>query len=542
MRQLLFCLLSIARFFASLFIQCTRPGVSKYVLLLSGQYCLAAQPAATTQPFSDALTTAIQKGDAAQFQAVCKDWHASGAFSPGELNWNYNALMSLEPNAVLLVQNDDDARPLWVIQQVLNIRKEVSVLSLSILNDPTARDFFSKGKNIAFKGASQNELIRNLLANSAQTPVYLGVMLEKSIIQQEQNNLYLTGLAMKFSATPFDNLATLKEHYEKDFLLDYLRQDFSTEPSAGKIASMNLNYLPSFLLLYRYYSTKGDDVHADDLRKMSLQIARAADKEPEVSAFFAPEPVVKPGAVAPKSIDKTMKKVKGSLWASSIETSNEQYELFLTDLLKNKEYELLDRCKVLKTDWRTLLPDSMKSYPDAVLFKHGHPDDPKMPVQQITHEAAQRYCAWLTAAYNASPEKKKFKKVLFRLPTEQEWMDAARAGRKDTPYPWGGYYVRNVKGCYLLNLNATKPCGDCKDQRDANDGGYFTVETETYFPNDFGLYNMSGNVAEMIQDAGKSKGGSWQDTEFLNQIPQSKTYTGPGPGLGFRVFMDVIEE
>ena len=53
---------------------------------------------------------------------------------------------------------------------------------------------------------------------------------------------------------------------------------------------------------------------------------------------------------------------------------------------------------------------------------------------------------------------------------------------------------------------------------------------------------MSGNVAEMIQDAGKSKGGSWQDTEFLNQIPQSKTYTGPGPGLGFRVFMDVIEE
>jgi formylglycine-generating enzyme required for sulfatase activity len=187
----------------------------------------------------------------------------------------------------------------------------------------------------------------------------------------------------------------------------------------------------------------------------------------------------------------------------------------------------------------------LKDLPDAKIFPHGHPDDAAAPVQNISQEAARKYCEWLTKAYNASTERKKFKKVVFRLPTEEEWMQAAMGGR-GTPFPWGskpGYYVRNAKGCYLLNMNATEPCGDCpsKGQPD-NDGGIFPVAGNSYYPNDFGLYCMSGNVAEMVQEAGQSKGGSWQDDAFHCQITTKSTYTAPGPGLGFRVFMEVIEE
>jgi formylglycine-generating enzyme required for sulfatase activity len=193
-------------------------------------------------------------------------------------------------------------------------------------------------------------------------------------------------------------------------------------------------------------------------------------------------------------------------------------------------------------------------------------------VQNISHDAAQRYCAWITKVYNASPEKKKFRKVLFRLPTEQEWITAALGGKKDTPYPWGGYFVRNSKGCYLGNYNSTVPCGDCPGQSSkitasalplqdggnvgapesdnvakqvlgsSNDGGFFTVEADSYYPNDFGLYAVSGNVAEMVSEPGITKGGSWQDINYYGQIPVVQKVSGPSPAVGFRVFMEVIEE
>ncbi|MCC6280149.1 MAG: SUMF1/EgtB/PvdO family nonheme iron enzyme, partial [Saprospiraceae bacterium] len=140
-------------------------------------------------------------------------------------------------------------------------------------------------------------------------------------------------------------------------------------------------------------------------------------------------------------------------------------------------------------------------------------------------------------------ERKKFKKVLFRLPTEPEWIMAAGGGLNNPAYPWGGLFIRNSKGCYLCNMTVTIPCGDCpsKGQPD-NDGGFFPVEADTYFPNNFGLYNVAGNVAEMIQESGKCKGGSWNDIPYYGQLKTIAECDTPSPAVGFRVFMEIIEE
>src|SRR6202000_3207861 len=77
----------------------------------------------------------------------------------------------------------------------------------------------------------------------------------------------------------------------------------------------------------------------------------------------------------------------------------------------------------------------------------------------------------------------------YELPSEAEFDDAARGGRIGTDYPWGGPYIKNAKGCLMANFKPGR--GNYAD-----DGGAYTVNVRSYFPNDYGLYNMAGNVAE----------------------------------------------
>ena len=120
-----------------------------------------------------------------------------------------------------------------------------------------------------------------------------------------------------------------------------------------------------------------------------------------------------------------------------------------------------------------------------------HPAYDDYPVVGVDWHMANAFCYWRTNLWNA------FQKTRgdgintedFRLPYEHEWEYAARGGHELAPYPWGGYYVRNGKGCLLANFKPGR--GNYPE-----DGGLYTVKADAYFPNDYGLYNMSGNVSE----------------------------------------------
>ncbi len=117
-----------------------------------------------------------------------------------------------------------------------------------------------------------------------------------------------------------------------------------------------------------------------------------------------------------------------------------------------------------------------------------HPAFDDYPVVGVDWEMANAFCNWRTKLWNTYGDAE-VNTEDYRLPSEFEWEYAARGGHELAPYPWGGYYVRNAKGCLLANFKPGR--GNY-----AEDGGMYTVRADAYFPNDYGLYNMAGNVAE----------------------------------------------
>jgi sulfatase modifying factor 1 len=121
---------------------------------------------------------------------------------------------------------------------------------------------------------------------------------------------------------------------------------------------------------------------------------------------------------------------------------------------------------------------------------YSHPAFGNYPVVGVNWNQATVFCEWRTRYLNAFLEGKHLATESdFRLPTEAEWEYAARGGRSQSMYPWGNYYLRNKKGCLLANFKPGR--GNYPE-----DGGFYTVRADAYWPNDFGLYCMAGNVAE----------------------------------------------
>lgn len=210
--------------------------------------------------------------------------------------------------------------------------------------------------------------------------------------------------------------------------------------------------------------------------------------------------------------------------------------------------------------------DFTYSYNEPMAKRYfSHPSFGNYPVVGVNWKQAMAFCEWRTQFLNSYLEsKKRMTESDFRLPTEAEWEYAARGGRSQSMFPWGNYYLRNRKGCLLANFKPGR--GNYPE-----DGGFYTVRADGYWPNDFGLYCMAGNVAEWTSslyyegsynfqhdmnpdvrfnardsDSPRMKrkvtrGGSWKDVGFYLQtgtrnyeyMDTAKSY------IGFRCVLDL---
>ena len=251
----------------------------------------------------------------------------------------------------------------------------------------------------------------------------------------------------------------------------------------------------------------------------------------------------------------------------SREVSNLEYRTFLFDLLIQGRKDDFMKAAPDQEKWTELFGETMRHWQENYFADH---DYNNRPVVNVSVEGAEMYCFWLSKeSFNFVTKGEAKKKNLpyllndLRLPFKSEWIKAASIEGKYSDFAWGGGKSVNEQGCFLGNFNLATYSGnidncDCKNRgtKSAKTTAAYiagddmlVADVSSYNPNEYGIYNLSGNVAELVYNHTKGDlskenpqavGGGWMSSESeinVNSAVNIKSKSVGHPNVGFRVVM-----
>ena len=208
------------------------------------------------------------------------------------------------------------------------------------------------------------------------------------------------------------------------------------------------------------------------------------------------------------------------------------------------------------SDYAVFAKESRRPPPSAFF-----PQEPDHPVVNVSRDDARAFCEWLTA------RERKAERIgqshVYRLPTDLEWSQMAglqeeegispgwRDARKQRVFPWGMAWPDGEKVGNFADMAAARNPGVPIDRTITGyDDGYpFTSPVGMFPPNEFGLFDLSGNVQEWVEDEysklgtnmlGVLRGGGWNTYQTENLFTGSRNAQPPtyrDSIYGFRVVL-----
>lgn len=186
---------------------------------------------------------------------------------------------------------------------------------------------------------------------------------------------------------------------------------------------------------------------------------------------------------------------------------------------------------------------------------------PDHPVVNVSRDDAIAFCEWLNLRERKA--ERISKSHVYRLPTDVEWSLLAglveednmspvlRDSRKQRVFPWGGDWPDDEKVGNFADMAAARTPGvESERTIQGYDDGYpFTSPVGSFPPNELGIYDLSGNVQEWVDDEwaklgtnilGVLRGGGWNSYQLENLYTGSRNAVPPtyqDTIYGFRVVL-----
>jgi hypothetical protein len=357
------------------------------------------------------------------------------------LNWAYNILSELDENAILFTGGDNDTYACWITQEAKKFRKDVQIINTSMMLDDDFRNLLFKNMGIAELKLvcsnpksdeevqeNQNKIVQHLI--DSKKPVYVSSSVIQSFETKWGDDLFLTGLAYKYSKVEFDNSSIIRRNYEKRYLLDHIKQTFAFNIGDKISDEFNSMYLPSMLKLYKGYQESEELFKMKELEEYILLISEKSGQQSEVFEVLKDvkfTPTLLTTLLDVKELEKSMISITEKVSMNKYEVSNGDYSKFLENLKRSNQMDLYKTVLFDSTNWEKQFQFSFRD-PMAQMY-HWHPAYKNYPIVNVSYESAIAYCEWLTKQYNLQ-RNREYTQVKFRLPTEKEWLKAATSGNE----------------------------------------------------------------------------------------------------------------
>jgi hypothetical protein len=226
----------------------------------------------------------------------------AGLISTGMMYYNYNVLMGLALNAILITSGDNDTYPVWILQ-AQGIRKDVTVINTSLVHIDEYREKLFKELELENKAsfkqkdtlteaeykAFNNNIIGHITGNGKNYPVYVALTTAgcKTFVEKVEEDLYLTGLAYQYSKSTLDNVALMKKNFEQNYALDYIDKPFYRDIAPEMVSLINGNYAVPMLKLYDHYKMAGDSQKEIWIKNKLLAISKESEYGDEIKKHLS---------------------------------------------------------------------------------------------------------------------------------------------------------------------------------------------------------------------------------------------------------------
>lgn len=241
-----------------------------------------------TETYDDFVSYYELTANSKKKNEFCKLLAWSGNYNTNVMEYNYNVLMSLEKNAILITNGDKDTYPIWILQSVYSFRADIKVLNINLLKTDYYRERKFKEQGIISPEvdfSDKTNFLKLLGEKNKNKAIYFALTIKPDIIKSLKNNLFITGLAAKYNFKEFDNIKQLINNWEEKFKKENLSDILLSGRNYSK-DNLSSNYILPMLLIYKYYYENNMTSKAEELKAQIITMSSLYGKQNLVNQFF----------------------------------------------------------------------------------------------------------------------------------------------------------------------------------------------------------------------------------------------------------------